>query len=56
MVAQTVLAMVSMTAPPTTHSASRTSSACVGSSARRPATIEPREAATAPSSDIEKQR
>ena len=29
---------------------------CVGPSARRPATIEPRDAATAPSRDIEKQR
>jgi hypothetical protein len=51
-----VLATVSMIAPPTTHRPRRSRSASVGSSASRPATIEPREAAIAPISDIEKQR
>ena len=54
-VAQIVLAIVSMTAPPTTHIASRTSSVDVASSASRPATREPSDAAIAPTSDIEKQ-
>ena len=53
-VAQIVLATVSMTAPPTTHSASSTTSVEVACSASRPATIDPRDAATAPSRDIVK--
>ena len=55
-VAQMVLATVSTTAPPITHSASTTSSVDVASSARRPAATDPRDAATAPRSDMEKQR
>ena len=55
-VAQMVLATVSMSAPPTTHSASSHSSVDVASSASRPATIDPRAAEIAPIRDIEKQR
>ncbi len=53
-VAQIVLATVSMTAPPTTHGASSTTSVEVACSASRPATIDPRDAATAPNRDIVK--
>ncbi len=53
-VAQIVLATVSMTAPPMTHKASTMTSVDVACSASRPATIDPRDAATAPSSDIVK--
>ena len=55
-VAQMVLAAVSMIAPPTTQRPSRRSRVSVGPSASRPATSEPSEAAIAPTSDIEKQR
>jgi len=54
-VAQIVLAIVSMTAPPTTHVASSASRVDVASSASRPATREPSDIAIAPTSDIEKQ-